>query len=219
MENKKFDFVFLGQSVLKYETPLNIFNTIIQTYENNFNNLPRANKQLVGKIVNEHSLYFDGKPNNLMKPHNFLPLEVLQWFNDTMDHYLQWNKIRNYKKHLNSIWINQMKDNEYNPVHIHIGSEQTGLSSVMIIKTPKNTGQEYSAADKPMNGQLQILGSSSGQFSKTDYSPPMQVRDFYIFPYDMRHCVYPFNSSNDTRITLACNCDVLYNQIENRGVY
>jgi len=70
-----------------------------------------------------------------------------------------------------------------------------------------------------MNGQLQILGSASGQFSKTDYSPPMKVRDFYIFPYDMRHCVYPFNNSNDTRITLACNCDVLYNQIENRGVY
>ena len=131
---------------------------------------------------------------------------------------IQWNKVKNYQMHLNSIWVNSMKDNEYNPVHIHMGTEQTGLSSVMILKSPKTTGVEYSAESKPMNGQLQIIGNSAGQFSKTDYSPPMEVRDFYVFPYDMRHCVYPFNSSNDTRVTLACNCDVLYNQIESKGV-
>jgi hypothetical protein len=30
---------------------------------------------------------------------------------------------------------------------------------------------------------------------KVDYEPPMKLRDFYIFPYDMRHCVYPFNGT------------------------
>ena len=69
-----------------------------------------------------------------------------------------------------------------------------------------------------MNGQLQIIGNSAGQFAKTDYSPTMNVRDFYVFPYDMRHCVYPFNSTKDIRVTLAANCDVLYNQIESKGV-
>ena len=218
MEQIKFDFVFLGQSVLKYEVPLVVFDDIVQTYQNRVSELPPANKQLVGKIKNEHSLFFDGAPNNLMKPHNFLSLETLGWFKETFSHYLQWNKVKNYDMHLNSIWVNSMRDNEYNPVHIHMGTEQTGLSSVMILKSPKTTGVEYSAETKPMNGQLQIIGNSAGQFSKTDYSPPMEVRDFYVFPYDMRHCVYPFNSSNDTRVTLACNCDVLYNQIESKGV-
>ena len=218
MEQIKFDFVFLGQSVLKYEVPLVVFDEIVQTYQSRVSELPPANKQLVGKIKNEHSLFFDGAPNNLMKPHNFLSLETLGWFKETFSHYLQWNKVKNYDMHLNSIWVNSMKDNEYNPVHIHMGTEQTGLSSVMILKSPKTTGVEYSAESKPMNGQLQIIGNSAGQFSKTDYSPPMEVRDFYVFPYDMRHCVYPFNSSNDTRVTLACNCDVLYNQIESKGV-
>ena len=69
----------------------------------------------------------------------------------------------------------------------------------------------------PQNGQLQILGASSGQFAKIDYQPPMDLRDFYVFPYDMRHCVYPFNSTQDTRRTLAANCDVLYDPIRNRG--
>jgi hypothetical protein len=33
----------------------------------------------------------------------------------------------------------------------------------------------------------------------------------------MKHCVYPFNGTNDTRRTLAANCDVLYNPVENGG--
>ncbi|BCV03067.1 MAG: hypothetical protein CM15mV60_400 [uncultured marine virus] len=50
MENPKFDFVFLGQSILKYQVPLDIFNSINYIYESNFHNLEPANGQLVGKI-------------------------------------------------------------------------------------------------------------------------------------------------------------------------
>jgi len=110
-----------------------------------------------------------------------------------------------------------MKANEYNPVHVHQGTLFTGLSSVMILKLPKNYGVEYSASDKPQNGKLQLLGSSSGQFAKIDYQPNLKERDFYIFPYDMRHTVYPFNSTSEVRRTLAANCDVNYNPINNRG--
>jgi len=217
MNTLNFNIVFLGQSVLKYEVPLDIFKTINHVYEIKKHELPPANVQLVGKIKNEHSLFFDGKHNNKMNPHNYLPLNVLQWFKKTMIHYLNWNRIKDYKTHLNSIWINEMKANEYNPVHIHQGSLFTGLSSVMILKLPQETGIEYSAADKPTNGQLQILGNSSGQFANVDYGPVMKERDFYVFPYDMRHCVYPFNSTNETRRTLACNMDVDYNPIQNRS--
>ena len=64
-----------------------------------------------------------------------------------------------------------MKEHEYNPIHIHQGSLFTGLSSVMILKLPQDMGVEYSAAQKPMNGQLQILGNSSVQFCNSDYGP------------------------------------------------
>jgi len=213
----KFNFVFLGQSVLRYEVPLDIFNAINRIYENNFVNLPAANKQLVGKIMDEKSIFYDGEDESKMKRFSLLPANVHKWFLEMYDHYLKWNGIRNYKTHLNSIWINEMKANEYNPVHVHQGNLYTGLSSVMILKTPSTYGQEYSAEGQPQNGKLQILGSASGQFAKIDYQPPMQIRDFYIFPYDMRHCVYPFNGTQETRRTLAANCDVLYNPIENRG--
>ena len=217
MDTLNFNFIFLGQSVLKYQVPLDVYQTLNHIYETRRYELPPANLQLAGKIVNEHSLFFDGSPNDKMHPHNFLPQNVLQWFRKVMKHYLDWNKIIEYKMHLNSIWINEMKANEYNPVHIHQGSLYTGLSSVMILKLPKNTGIEYSAEHKPMNGSLQILGNSSGQFCNIDYGPIMKERNFYVFPYDMRHCVYPFNNSMDIRRTLSCNMDVEYDPIRNRS--
>ena len=80
MENLKFDFVFLGQSVLKYQVPLDIFSTINQIYEQNFNNLAPANGQLVGKIENEHSLFYHGEDQTKMKNHNMLPQNVTDYF-------------------------------------------------------------------------------------------------------------------------------------------
>ena len=217
-QNPKFDFVFLGQSILKYEVPLDIFTTINNIYQNNFDTLDPANKQLVGKIQNEHSLFYGGKDESKMKNHNKLTQDVIKYFMDMFKHYLNWNKIRDYNLHLNSIWVNQMKEHEYNPVHIHRGTLFTGLSSVMILSLPSTYGKEYSNEEVPQNGKLQILGSASGQFAKIDFQPELKVRDFFIFPYDMRHCVYPFNSTNETRRTLAANCDVLFDPIKNRGV-
>ncbi len=217
METLNFKMTFLGQSVCKYQVPFHIYETIRSIYTDRFNELPQANKQLIGKIENEHSLFFDGPPNDKMRSHNHVTTDILKWFETTFNHYLNFNKVKEYKTHLNSIWINRMKENEYNPVHVHQGSLYTGLSSVMILKLPEQTGVEYSSSDLPMNGRLQILGSASGQFANVDYQPDLKERDFYVFPYDMRHCVYPFNGPGE-RITLAANMDVDYNPIANRGV-
>ena len=216
MSISDFKFVFLGQSILRYRVPLDIFYTINQIYEEKINELYPANKQLVGKIKKEHSLFFDGPPNNKMEPHRQLPDNVMQWFWETFKHYLDWNRIHDFKMHLNSCWINEMKEHEYNPVHVHQGSMFTGLSSVMILKLPKSYGSEYSAHDKPMNGRLQIMGNSTGQFCNTDYSPEVEERDFFVFPYDIRHAVYPFNGPGKRR-TLSFNCDVDYDPIKNRS--
>jgi|TARA_R110000803_G_scaffold119043_1_gene187328 hypothetical protein len=212
----KFNVCSLGQTVIKYQVPLDIFHAINNIYETKYPTLPSVNHQLAGKIDKEHGLFYRGKDTSKMHHHNMLTNNVMQWIDTVMDHYLNVNKIKTYKKNLNSIWVNQMFENEYNPVHVHQGSLFTGLSSVMILKLPKSFGVEYSAKNNPTNGQLQILGSVSGQFAACDYSPKMSERDFYIFPYDMRHCVYPFNGPGFRR-TLSCNCDVEYNPIINRG--
>ena len=91
-----FNFIFLGQSVLKYQVPLDIYQTINHSYETKFKELKNDNQQLVGKIKNEHSLFYDGEDQSKMVRHNLLPKIVLDWFMSKYDHYLKWNKVKKY---------------------------------------------------------------------------------------------------------------------------
>jgi len=215
-EKMKFEALFLGQSVFKYQVPLEVFVSLNELYETQKKHLPNANKQLAGKIPDEVSLFYDGKDTSKMHRHSFVSEDILKWFYSVFKQYLDWNKINPYEMELNSIWVNEMKAGEYNPVHIHQGTRFTGLSSVMILKLPKDMGPEYARPDQPLNGQLQMLGNIAGQFAKTDYSPQMKIGDFYVFPYDIRHVVYPFTNKKEKRRTLVCNCDVKYNPVTSR---
>ena len=216
-EKMNFDFTFLGQSVLKYQVPLEVFVGLNEIYDTKKKHLPNANKQLAGKIPDEVSLFFDGETTKMHR-HSFVSEDILKWFYGTFDHYLKWNRTQQFNMSINSIWINEMKAGDYNPVHIHQGKLFTGLSSVMILKLPKDMGPEIARPDQPMNGQLQILGNVSGQFVTGDYSPQMKLGDFYVFPYDMRHVVYPFTNKKAKRRTLVCNCDVAYDPVASRIV-
>ena len=77
MDTSDFSFVFLGQSVLKYQVPLDVYNTINHIYETKYPELRPANKQLVGKIEKEHSLFYDGENSDRMTKHNHLPKDIL----------------------------------------------------------------------------------------------------------------------------------------------
>ena len=105
MDTSDFNFIFLGQSVLKYQVPLDVFNTINNIYETKYPELKPANKQLVGKIKKEHSLFYNGEDSSKMTRHNHLPRDILKWFQDMFNHYLQWNKIKMYKMHLISFYF------------------------------------------------------------------------------------------------------------------
>ena len=96
-QNQKFNVIFLGQSVLKYEVPLEIYHTINSIYENKYSELKPANKQLVGKIEKEHSLFYDGENSDKMTKHNHLPKDILMWFVQKFKHYLEWNEVKEFK--------------------------------------------------------------------------------------------------------------------------
>jgi len=196
--------------------PLEVFVGLNELYETQKKHLPNANKQLSGKIPDEVSLFYAGPTNKKMHTHSYISEDILKWFYSIFDHYLKWNKIQEYSMDISSIWVNEMKAGDYNPVHIHQGKLFTGLSSVMILKLPKDYGPELARPDQPLNGRLQILGNVAGQFATTDYSPNVKIGDFYIFPYDMRHVVYPFSNKKAKRRTLVCNVDVAYNPVASR---
>jgi len=212
----KFDVIALGQFIIKYEVPLEVFVSLNEIYETKKKHLPNASKQLSGKISDEVSLFYAGPTNKRMHAHSYVSDDIYKWFYSIFDHYLKWNRTQEYTIDINSIWVNEMKAGDYNPVHIHQGKLFTGLSSVMVLKLPKDMGPEIARPDQPMNGQLQILGSVAGQFVRADYSPRVKIGDFYVFPYDMRHVVYPFTNKKAKRRTLVCNADVDYNPVTSR---
>ena len=82
MSTSNFSFIFLGQSVLRYKTAAVVQHAINSIYETKINNLPPANRQLVGKINNEHSMFYNGTDETKMKRHREIPVDVLQWFID-----------------------------------------------------------------------------------------------------------------------------------------
>ena len=211
-----FESIFLGQSVIKYQVPLEVFVGLNELYETQKKHFPNAIKQLAGKIPDEVSLFYAGPTSKKMHQHSYVSEDLLKWFYSIFDHYLKWNKTREFTMKINSIWVNEMRVGDYNPIHIHRGGLYTGLSSVMILQLPKDMGPERTHPEEPMNGHLQIMGNVAGQFATTDYSPQMKIGDFYIFPYDMRHVVYPMTNKKAKRRTLVCNCDVEYDPISSR---
>ena len=50
MDTSNFNFIFLGQSVLKYQVPLDVYDNINNIYETKYPEQKPANKQIVLKI-------------------------------------------------------------------------------------------------------------------------------------------------------------------------
>ena len=114
-------YVFLGQPILCCRAPKNIVDEINSTYEK-FRvkkKAPHMKTRLIGKIQNEHSLFWNSKDETRYKRHNFLSDNVLNFFKEKIIHYLKWNNIKQYQYKINSIWVNEMKAGEYNPIHVH----------------------------------------------------------------------------------------------------
>ena len=85
----QFESIFLGQSVIKYQVPLEIFVGLNELYDTKKKDLPNASKQLSGKIPDEVSLFFAGPTNKKMHQHNHVPEDILKWFYSVFDHYLK----------------------------------------------------------------------------------------------------------------------------------
>jgi len=201
----------LGQAIIKYDTPQHILDEVNKIYEERkIRDLPATNKFLAGKIKDEFTLYHN-EMNDSSKNFNNVSKKSLDWFQNQFQDYLRVVEKKPVTIRLSSIWVNEMYANEYNPIHTHSSKfSKIGLSSVMILKLPSGYGEEYSRPDNPLNGRLQFVGNSGGQFSFTDFRPDVVVGDFYVFPYDMKHTVYPFNTTKEHRRTLAANVDVFY---------
>jgi hypothetical protein len=109
--------------------------------------------------------------------------------------------------HLESLWINYMGPNNFNPVHTHTAD----LSFVLYLDVPKELEEEnrlYKNNDKSAGpGAISFLwgeGSSRDVIINNNRLP--KTGEFYIFPTHLRHMVYPFKS-DVTRVSMSGNLE------------
>ena len=106
-----------------------------------------------------------------------------------------------------SVWVNFMKANEFNPPHIHSGD----LSFVIYLDIPKNLNKERYEYKGTSAGPGAIVfnygesnPSGSCQHFITSHMFLPEKGDFFIFPANLRHYVIPFKSKGE-RISVSGN--------------
>lgn len=109
---------------------------------------------------------------------------------------------------LKMLWVNFQKKYEFNPVHHH-----TGLYSFVIwCKIPYDYREE-SELDLCKNSKMKYPGTFSFYFPDQNgriEEHPIQLDPSYekrivVFPSSLSHCVYPFYTSDEYRISISGN--------------
>jgi hypothetical protein len=99
-------------------------------------------------------------------------------------------------------WINYQKQYEWNPIHSHSGV----MSAIIYINIPEDIDKEKETIPLESNtrcpGELGFVHADDGIMNNIHVIP--KTGDFYLFPANLSHCVYPFMSDVE-RISMSFN--------------
>ena len=107
---------------------------------------------------------------------------------------------------LSKSWINFQKKHEFNPIHNHTGI----FSFIIFMQIPYKLEEEFKVYTDT-NGKYtsclsfiftDVNGSVVEKVCSVDES---YIYKMLIFPAKLKHCVYPFYTSNKERITVSGN--------------
>jgi len=185
--------------------PPNIYQAInkeIVDIHTDDSNTLKMNKALAGQITKEYQIT---KSLPLLNP--FLE-EMGRAFQKEWDYYPNENP-NNNKLTVESVWVNMQKKLEVNPLHKHDGT----LSFVAWLYVPFKLEDERNMPNCKNSRTMEL--SSTFQFVYTTAlgtiaNCPMFVESGWearivMFPAQLLHMVYPFQTSDDYRISIAGN--------------
>ena len=164
---------------------------------------------LVGKVSEE--LHFD--EDTVTEVQKELGKFVLQYqaYTDHRNHFgkkgLDFENF-NYGIQIASGWFVRQFENEYNPLHIHTGGR---LSCVGYLKLPEGIEKEWEEDYKdhhPSHGHIQFAYGTAAGYTSTNFLIKPRVGDFYVFPAQLFHCVYPFYTKGERR-SFSMNMNVI----------
>ena len=168
----------------------------------NDKDIVRMNHALAGQITKEYQIT---KSLPLLNP--FLE-EMGRAYQKEWDYYPKENPNNNDLK-VESVWVNMQKKLEVNPLHNHDGT----LSFVAWLHVPFKLEDERNMPNCKNSRTVEL--SSTFQFVYTTAlgtiaNCPMFVESGWegrivMFPAKLLHVVYPFQTSDDYRISIAGN--------------
>ena len=166
------------------------------------NGIVQMNQSLAGQITKEYQIT---KSLPLLNP--FLE-EMGRAYQKNWDYYPKENP-NNNKLRVESVWVNMQKKLEVNPLHNHDGT----LSFVAWLHVPFKLEDERNMPNCKNSRTVEL--SSTFQFVYTTAlgniaNCPMFVESGWeakivMFPAKLLHMVYPFQTSDDYRISIAGN--------------
>jgi hypothetical protein len=176
---------------------------------------------LKGKIGNQSNLA--GNIKEEWQLQSSIPIfnsYILNLINKNQDHlaYLetQKRKFSNGKTpllQLMNLWVNFQKKYEFNPLHSHDGL----FSFVIFIQIPYDLNKELKEGPGHLSNsnvasclQFQVLNSMGRGHIETIYVDKTYEGGIYFFNAETNHCVYPFFTSDDYRITVSGNIGWVY---------
>jgi hypothetical protein len=109
---------------------------------------------------------------------------------------------------LSSFWVNFQKKYEFNPVHNHSGL----FSFVIFVQIPYDLEKEIKEGPGSLSNsnftsclQFHTTNILGRHYDETIYVDKSYEGGIYFFNAETMHCVYPFFTSDDYRITVSGN--------------
>jgi len=186
--------------VLKTRIPASIFADLTRDLQKQVDNKPKKyNAFLIGQIETEFQYVINGQ------------------FRDCIEQtYLEYSRKFNFYENQNYIidndaWANFQKKHEYNPIHFH----HKAISWVTWITIPYDLEEEL---NMPNVKEAHVKYASKFEFIYNSFDGGISTTQLDIdktwegslimFPNYLKHQVYPFQTSNECRISISGNIDI-----------
>ena len=187
-----------GRVVCKYKIEQDLIDDMNKKYEDALKNtslLASYGKHLAGRLDSELNVLPILQSAKIFK-------KITQCMSDFINTSIEYGLCEPGPHNLDilSVWVNDMKPGEYNPVHTH--NENIGYSANLYLKIPEYIN-DVTEPHKFKDGKIVFLSPHA----ITSESLTPQVGDFYIFQADHMHCVNPFKTKNpnDVRRSMPLN--------------
>jgi hypothetical protein len=168
----------------------------------------------ISQDFDKHTKWNDGLAGNIEKQYILSKsLPYLKTFMNEMcksycEHWNFFKKEGDFHFYQENLWVNFQKKNEFNPVHHHGGT----FSFVCWLKVPYKIENELNA---PHVRETKNKAASTFQFLYPNILGNLTLETLYVdhdwekrvvlFPAHLSHCVYPFTTSDDYRISISGN--------------